>query len=74
MGVIEAVSAMDRVLPLIHMDISPIVLAKIALHAGQFLNTEIQQLQVPEKNQDEDGYIACDFMKESVRISEFLAE
>lgn len=74
MGVIEAVSAMDRVLPLIHMDISPIVLAKITLHAGQFLNTEIQQLQVPEKNQDEDGYIACDFMKESERISEFLAE
>ena len=74
MRVTEVVSLLDDVLPLLHMNIPASVIAKLALHAGKFLNAETQQLQVPEKNQASDGSIACDFVAESARIKTFLAQ
>ena len=74
MSASEVVSLMDEILPLLHMDIPAAVIARLALHAGKFLNTEAQQLQVPEKNQEDDGSIACDFAAETARIRSFLAQ
>ncbi|MBQ1401743.1 MAG: hypothetical protein IIY90_00355, partial [Oscillospiraceae bacterium] len=74
MSASEVVSLMDEILPLLHMDIPAAVIARLALHAGKFLNTEAQQLQVPEKNQEDDGSIACDFAAEAARIRSFLAQ
>ena len=74
MNAAEVVLLMDEVLPLLHMDIPASVIAVLALHAGMFLNTEVQQLQVPEKNQEADGSIACNFGAEAERIKAFLAQ
>ncbi|MBO7423839.1 MAG: LCP family protein [Oscillospiraceae bacterium] len=74
MNAAEVVLLMDEVLPLLHMDIPASVIAVLALHAGKYLNTEVQQLQVPEKNQEVDGSIACNFGAEAERIKVFLAQ
>ena len=68
----EAVSVMDKIVPLVHTNLSASACSSIVLHAKRFLNGEITQLQVPEKNQNPDGSITCNFPEQAERIRKFI--
>ena len=68
----EAVSLMDQIVPLVHTNLSASSCASIVLHAKRFLNGTIEQLQVPEKNQNPDGSISCNFPEQAERIRNFI--
>ena len=61
----------NKVLYFSDTDLSFLQIAKLMLHSSQLLNCEVEELQVPGKNEASDK-INCDFAQETLRISEFI--
>ena len=67
----ELDSTMNTLLPLIHTNLSKTQISSLFLNATKFIQGDVSQLQVPDKNST-NGYIKCDFPYEHKKICNFI--
>ena len=66
--------AANKILPLVHTNLSKVTLSRIFLHAPFFVGAKLQQMQVPEKEGSASYTMSIfSFPREAERIAEFLA-